>query len=231
MKTRFSSFRRGFASVLSLCVAGAPVALAYAAVARNAGLNPLQIQLMSLTIYSAATQIALAQLLSADAAVWTVIITIVVLNLHYLLYGLTLTKYIKLSRFERFLAPLLLTDSVYAVAIAEREHGNFAFLLGAEVGLFFSWNLFTALGILFGNGLIDFQSAHLDFVAPLTFFVLLISMLRTRLDFTVAIFAAVIAGLCHIAGLGSMTVIIVAIVAPMLGIWVSELQKRSPTAS
>lgn len=211
-------------SAMSLWLAGAPVALAYVAVARNAGLNALEIQLMSLTIYSAAAQIALAQLLSTGAM--SLSFTLVVIHLHYLLYGLALTKRIQLSRFGRILAPFFLTDSIYGLTIAERRNENTAFLLGAELSLFLGWNLFTALGILFGNRLALFQWAHLDFVAPLTFFVLLISMLKTRLDFAVAVLAAALAGFCLMAGSGGLAVIIVGIAAPLVGIAIHEFRKR-----
>lgn len=211
---------------MPLWLAGAPFALAYAVIARQAGLNALEIQLMSLVVYSAATQIAVTQLWSGGASAWTILITIIAVNLHFLLYGLSLTKRIKLSRFGRILTPFFLTDTVYAIAIAEQENTNFAFLFGVELSLFLSWNLFTALGILFGSGLIDLQAAHLDFVAPVTFFVLLISVLQSRLDCVVAVFAAGIAGLCLTIGLGNVTVIVVGIAAPLIGIFVGKFQKR-----
>jgi 4-azaleucine resistance transporter AzlC len=220
------SFRRGFRSVVPLSVAGVPFALAYVIAAKNAGLNALEIQLMSLTIYSAASQIVVVQMLSTGASSVTLIITLVVINLHYLLYGLSLIRRIKLARFQRIFVPFLLTDSVYGVTITEKRNENFAFLLGAELSLFLGWNLFTALGILFGNRLALFQWAHLDFVAPLTFFVLLISMLKTRLDFAVALLAAGLAGFCLMAGSGNLAVIVVGIAAPSAGIVISEFRKR-----
>jgi len=225
------SFRRGFRSVIPLSVAGAPFALAYVIAAQNAGLNALQIQLMSLTLYSAASQIAVVQMLPTGASTVTLIITLVVINLHYLLYGLSLVKRVPLSPWQRILTPFLLTDTIYGITIAERRNENFAFLLGAELSLFLCWNGFTALAILFGHNFIDFQAAHLDFVAPLTFFVLLISVFKSRLDMMIAVLAVVVTGLCLSAGLGSMTLILVAIGVPLIGVGISGFQKRQAETS
>ncbi len=221
-------FKQGFTAVLPLWLASAPVAFAYAIAAREAGWDVSQIQLLSLTLYSASAQISTVQLLTSGTSAITIIITAVVLNLHHLLYGLSLARHMKLSRLQRATAAYFLTDGAYGITIDKNP--TFSFLLGAEISLFIAWNLFTALGVLLGHLIVISSSAQLNFVAPLTFFVLLISSLKTRTDVTVALISAVIAVLCLSMQLGSLTILIVGITGAFIGARLESQRQPTPLA-
>jgi predicted branched-subunit amino acid permease len=213
-------FRQGFRAVIPLWLAAAPVALAFSIAAWDAGLNPWEMQLMSLTIYSASAQIAMAQFLSTGTPTVTILATTVAVNLHFLLYGLSLTKHIKLSRLERVIAAYVLTDATYAITIAAGTSSSFSFLFGAGVSMFLAWNLLTALARL----IVLPSSASFGFAAPLTFFILLISTMKTRLDLGIALFSAIAALLC--TQFGSAALVIVGISGALLGAWLSESRNK-----
>jgi predicted branched-subunit amino acid permease len=220
---------QGFRTVLPLWLASAPVAIAYSITAREAGLNPLEIQIMSLTLYSATAQMSLVQLSTAGASMVPILLTVVMMNLHFVIYGLSLAKRIKLSGVERVAAASLLTDSAYGVTIAARENPNFAFLFGAELSLFLGWNLSTALGILVGHLVTIPAWAHLDFLAPLTFFILLTSSLKTWSDVVVAAFSVATAIVCLSMQLGSITILIVGLMGAFIGSWMINRQNSKRT--
>lgn len=221
-------FLQGIKAVLPLWLASAPFAIAYALAARQSGLSILDTELMSLTVYSGAAQMSIIQLLSDRASLLLMLLTALALNLHHILYGLSLARRIEFSRLERALASYLLTDSVYGVTIVAGTSASFSWLFGAGLSLFVAWNVFTAAGILIGHLLIIPATAHLDLVAPLTFSALLVSVLRSKLDILVAIVSAIGAILCLSLHLGSGTILVVGILGALIGAWLAERRQHGP---
>jgi len=219
------SFVQGIRAALPLCLGAAPFAISYALAARQAGLSLLDTQMMSLTVYSGAMQMSLLQLLPGGASLPPILLTALALNLHHFLYGLSLARRIEFSWPERVLAAYFLTDGSYGVTVSGTG-ANFSRLLGAELSLFVVWNVFTALGLLIGQLLVIPTAAHLEFVAPLTFFVLLISLFHTGTDVLVAVVSTLGALLCLTLHLNSATLFIVGILGAALGAYLIERQQR-----
>jgi predicted branched-subunit amino acid permease len=213
----------GFRAMLPFMLTAAPVAITFTISAQQAGLSPVEIQLMSLTMYSSSAQLATVQLLTSGASVFTMVLMVMSLNIHHLLYGLSLEKSIEFSRLKRFVAAYFLTDVTYALTIERKA--RFSFLLGAELSMFIAWNLFTALGLLMGQLLVAVSSAHLDFVVPLSFFLLLVSSVKTRTGLNVAVFSACATALCLFVQLGSLTIILVGLAGAFMGAAMSERQR------
>jgi predicted branched-subunit amino acid permease len=225
---RSPAFRQGFKAVLPLWLAAAPFALAYVIAAQKAGLNPLEIQIMSLTVYSAATQIAATQVLSGDIPILVMLISVVVMNVHHILYGVSLSKSLTLSRLQRVIGAYVLTDSTYAMTVAADNHLNIDFLFGAELSLFIAWNLFTAVGLLVGGLLVLPPWMPLDFIVPLTFFVLLVSSTKSWLDVAVVLISALLALGCLSIQLGGLTLLVVGIGGALVGGWIAQHQSVTP---
>src|SRR5437763_1922929 len=112
------TFKDGFKAVMPLWLAAAPFAIVYAAAAKDAGLNPGELQLASLIVFSATTQMAMVQLLTVHASLGAMLVTVLVANLHHIVYSLTLARRFHLTHAERFLAAFFLTDAAFGVAMA-----------------------------------------------------------------------------------------------------------------
>ncbi len=210
---------------MSLWLAAAPLAVTYAITARKVGLNPLETQVMSLTIYSAPTQLGIVQLWSAGAPALTVLLMALVMNLHQLLYGLSLAGQVTLSHRQRALGALFLTDAVYGVTIAAGKNAVFDFLFGAEVSLYLVWNGSTALGVRLGHRVMIPSSVPLDFVVPLTFLALLVSTVKTRIDVGVVFIAAAVAALCLSVQVGASTILLAALAGALAGVWMERTRR------
>ena len=230
MKLQARAFRRGFATILPLWLAAAPFGLAYVLAAQEANLSNLEIQLMSLTVFAAAAQLAFVQLLSTGSSIWILLTTMLVMNLHHLLYGLSLSRRFNFSRRQRLLASFLLTDAAYGVVIAEDKRGHIWFLFGAEMSMYVAWNLFTSLGICLGSVIAIPATSQLNFVVPLTFFLLLVSVVKTRLDLLVAIVSVGMAVVFNRIGMGDTAVLLVAIIGSILGASMHSLQEQNKKA-
>lgn len=213
-----AAFWRGFRAGAPLWLAAAPFAIAYSIAARQAGLGLWEAQLMSLTVYSAATQIALAQLMPGGAPALTLLLTVCLMNIHHILYGLSLSRQIRLRPLERAAAAFALTDFAYGATIAQPQNNTLPFLLGVELSIFTAWNLYTAFALLIGTFLNNLKGLHLDFIVPLMFFLLLITQIKRRTGLLVAVFSAFIALLCSSLGLGGLSVIVAGTGGPLLGL-------------
>lgn len=217
-------FRRGFRAGAPLWIAAAPFAIAYVVIAQEAGFDSIQIQLMSLTIYMATTQIIVAQLLINDATIATLMITALVMNIHHLLYGMSLAQHLKLTLWQKLLVAFPLTDFAYGITAFQTENLNVMFLLGIEVSVFLAWNLYTAIALAFKPLLQDVSHLHFDFIVPLSFFVLLVGSIKHRIDIAVAGFAGILAVLCAMVGLNSIAILVAATLAPLFGLLLERSQ-------
>src|SRR5258706_1022315 len=186
-------FANGFRGLMPLWIAAAPVAIAYAYTAHQAGLSSLETQIMSLTVFSAATQFSILQALGSGGSFLSYALNGVLLNSHYLLYAVALTKRFQLRWSQRPLAAFLLSDGVYAITTAAGEEATFSYFLGAGTSMYVVWNLFTALGTLFHPVIALFSLMRFDFAVPLIFFALLIASLKTRTHYVVGAAALIIA--------------------------------------
>ena len=213
-----SPFGRGFAAILPLWLAAAPFAFAFVIAARTAGIPDSSIQMMSLFMFTSAAQLALVELFAAGASAQIVLLTMLVMNIHHLLYGLTLTKEIRFSRAAQLLYGFFLTDAAFGVTVATTIKQKMPYLLGAELSMYSAWNLFTALGLWLGTFFVDVDIRYLDFVVPLTFFLLLVLVIKNRLDLLVGLVSVGLAVLFVKLGLGSRTVLLVALLGPAFGL-------------
>ena len=225
-KQRLDPFWRGFVAILPLWLAAAPFGLAYAIAAREAQLNNLEIQLMSLTVFSAAAQLALVQMLSSGSSLWLMLSTMLMMNVHHFLYGLSLGQRHRFSRWQRLIAAFVLTDAAYGLSIAEEKSGGIWFLFGAELSMFTAWNLFTGLGLWFGSILDLPPAAQLNFIVPLTFFLLLVSVVKTRTDLLVAVGSVGLAIFLGKMGMGNTAVLLTGIIGSAIGLGISARQER-----
>lgn len=213
-----AQFWRGFRAVMPLWLASAPFAVVYVIAAQRAGLSALEIQVMSLSVYSAAGQIALVQLLGVNAPIVTIYMTMILMHLHFLMYGLSLRKGLSFSRWERFTLPFFLTDVAYGVTISHGQKASVIFLIGAEMSIFFIWNISTGLANLLGDKFVNPLWDHLDFIAPLTFFALLVTLVKSRFDTLIALVAIGLTAFFVTTGFGSMSILLVCGLAVPIGI-------------
>jgi hypothetical protein len=121
-----------------------PFGLAYAVTARDAGLARRD-AVLSLLVFAGSAQFSAVGLFAAGAGALSIVLTTFLLNVRHVLYGVSLTRTIRLTRRLAPIAAYFLTDEAFGVTVAGRGR-TFRFLLGAELSLFASWNLATLAG-------------------------------------------------------------------------------------
>jgi 4-azaleucine resistance transporter AzlC len=174
--------------MVPLWLGAIPFALAYAVLARNAGLSLVETQALSLLVFAGSAQVSAVGLFARGAGGLEIVLTTFLLNVRHVLYGMSLGRNVPLTRRERVTAAYFLTDEAYGVSMA-RGARTFSFVLGTELSLFVVWNLGTFVGALLGGVIPDPQRTGVDFVFPVAFLALLVPLLRRRVDVLVAVVA------------------------------------------
>lgn len=215
-----AEFEAGFKAVMPLWLGLAPFAVAYAFTAQAGGLSALQTQMMSLTLFAGAAQFAAAGLFSQHAAPLAIVLTVGVLNVRHLLYGLSLSQKMPLTPAQRAISAQFLTDEAYGMSVTSPRL-SYSYLLGAEMSVYVPWNLFTLLGVV-GGSLVkmpDPEALGIGIVLPLAFLGLLIPQLSSRLPVAVALFSGALAWLLSRWLHGGPLVLVVAVIGAALGAW------------
>lgn len=193
-----SEFLAGVRAEAPIVIGVIPFGLIFGAVAVSGGLTPTMAQAMSSVIFAGSAQFIGAQLIAGGAAAFVLLLTTFVVNLRHLLYSASLAPYVRhLPRRWRLLLAYLLTDEAYAPTIIHylEADGPTAvghwFFLGAGLTLWASWQISTALGVVFGAAVPAGWS--LDFALAVTFIGIVVPALRDRPHVAAAVSAGLVA--------------------------------------
>jgi predicted branched-subunit amino acid permease len=219
-------FWAGFRALMPFWLGAVPFAITYVVAARKVGLSPIEIQALSLLVFSAAVQISLVGLLSAGASLWAILFAAVTLTVQNILYGFSLRQKFPLSFLKRLVAAFFLTDGAFALTVAAGESASFAYLLGAELSMFFIWNAGTFAGLLLNQLIVDPASFGFTFAVPLVFLVLIVPMVRARQDLWVLLVAVICAYIGSLILPGGLTIFVTGLVSATFGAWLSTRSRQ-----
>jgi len=158
------------------------------------GIPPLEAMAMSVLVYAGASMLAATQLLAGGAPVVVILVTVLFINLRFMMYSGSLRPHLAgLSWRARLCAAYLLADNAYALSIARfterpERSGKAGYYFGAAIPVWLTWQAAVAAGIVLGAGLP--ASWRLEFAAPLAFIALTVPLLRDRAMVAAALAAA-----------------------------------------
>jgi 4-azaleucine resistance transporter AzlC len=198
-----------------------PFGLAYAVTAREAGLSLVETQALSVLVFAGSAQVSAAGLFARGASGLDIVLTTLLLNIRHVLYGLALGRSLELRGARRVAGAYFLTDEAFGIAAAERQR-SFAHLLGAELSLFFTWNLATVAGALLGGTIADPEKFGVDAVFPLAFLALLVPLVRTRAEVAVAVASGALAWVLARDLPGGLPILVTGVAGSLLGAWLTR---------
>jgi predicted branched-subunit amino acid permease len=203
---------------LGIAVASGAYALSFGAISTAAGLSLLQTCVMSLLMFTGASQFALVGVLGAGGSVWAGAATAALLGSRNALYAVRLSTLLDVRGLKRALAAHFVIDETTAMAIARDQPSasRFAFWATA-LALFALWNLGTLIGALATYALPDPKVLGFDAAPPAAFLALLAPRLRAREPMAIAIAAALIALLCLPLVPAGVPLMIVAVLVAVYG--------------
>ena len=160
---------------------------AFGAAGVTAGFSILQTCLLSILLFSGASQFAVVGIMGAGGAAISAIATATLLGFRNTLYGLQMAPILKVKGIKRVLAAQITIDESTAVATLQdndedRKRGFY--LTG--IGVYVFWNLFTFLGALGASAIGDPSVWGLDAAVPAAFLGLIWPRIKNKVQFLVS---------------------------------------------
>ncbi len=153
--------------------------VSFGVLAVAAGMSPAQACVMSMLVFTGASQFAFIGVLAAGGGAVAALGPAIMLALRNAAYGLSLAPVLPGRLRDRALAAHLVIDETTAMARAQDDpaESRRAFLV-TGVSVWLCWNAGTLLGALLGGGLDDPRALGLDAMFPAAFLALLAPQLR-----------------------------------------------------
>jgi len=196
-----STYAAGARAVLPILLGVAPFGLITGVAMVAGGITPWAAIAMSLLVFAGASMLAATQLLGTAAPVALIVLTVLFINLRFMMYSASLRPHLGgLPLRWRLLAACVLADNPYALSVArftERPEmpGKLWFFLGASTTVWLVWQIALAAGALAGSGLP--AAWRLEFAAPLAFIAMSVPLLRDRAMVAAALVAGTVVVLLH----------------------------------
>ncbi|MEU6759364.1 AzlC family ABC transporter permease [Streptomyces sp. NPDC046685] len=192
---------------------------AFGVTAAGAGISTLQACVLSLLVFTGASQFALVGALAAGGNPFTAAAGAFFLGTRNAFYGLRLSQLLALPRAVRPFAAHWVIDETTAVALAQdgRRSARLGFAV-TGLSLYVLWNLTTLLGALGAEAIGDTRAWGLDAAGPAVFLALLAPMLKTSTERAVAALALVL-GLGFLPVLPAGVPVLTAALAAPVVLW------------
>src|SRR5690348_1688401 len=171
--------RATLTGAVSIGVAVGVYGVSFGVLAVASGLSPAQACVMSMLVFTGASQFAFVGVLAGGGSAIAAMGPAVMLAVRNAAYGLSLTSILPARLRDRAIAAHLVIDETTAMARAQADPGaaRRAFLAtGVSVWVF--WNVGTLAGALLGGGIGDPKTLGLDAMFPAAFLALLAPQLR-----------------------------------------------------
>ena len=179
---------------LAVGVATGAYGFGFGAVAVSSGLSVAQTCVLSLLMFTGASQFALAGVVAAGGAPLSGAATALLLGTRNTLYGLRMAPLLKWRGWRRVAAAQVLIDESTAMAVNRptTEGARLGFLT-TGLSVFALWNLATAIGAVAGEAVGDPRTFGLDAAVGAAFLALLWPRLKDRRNVVVGVLAAAVA--------------------------------------
>lgn len=179
-----AAFITGAQHIAPILLAALSFGLIVGVISADIGLSAAQGIGASAIIFAGASQLVTLELLNADAVVWVIVLSAVMVNLRHVIYSASISHHLKpLSAGWKLLLSYLLIDQIYALGIAhfdkypDTPHKEW-YHLGMGIPIWITWMAATVIGFFIGDIIPDEWS--LEFVIPLMFLGLLVPAIKSK---------------------------------------------------
>lgn len=175
---RFREFIAGFRYGAPIMLGYAPVSFAFAVAAVGNGIPWPIVLLISLSNFTSAGQQAGAGLLAAGAPFPEIGVTVLIINIRYMLMSLSLSqKMLKIPLAKRLLLAAGVTDEIFFLGMQKEELSGW-FFTGLASGPYLGWSIGTLGGALAGTMLPASLSSALGIALYAMFIAIVIPEMR-----------------------------------------------------
>lgn len=222
------NFVMGLKTGLPIVFGFIPVGIAYAMMAREAGLTILETCLMSLTVFAGASQMMAAGMIAKGAGILAIIITTFILNLRHVIMSMCVFNKMDDKKNKlKYPASFGVTDESFAVFTqTKKENSNIYFFLGLVIISYSAWNVGSLIGAIASEFLPEVITISFGIALYAMFIGLLMPGLRGNLKLTIlVIFTAIISFVLNKFIDSSWAIVISTLVSAFIGIYFVDLKE------
>lgn len=152
---------------------------------------------MSLFIYAGSLQYVAVQLLSDHAALATIGVTALLVNMRHVFYGISLIDRYKGAGWRKWYLMFALTDETYSLIVADQEKGQDHHLYYFYISLLnhIYWLVGTIVGVIIGK-MISFDTQGIDFVLTALFVTIVVDQIRVSRQINLLLIGLVVPVIC-----------------------------------
>jgi 4-azaleucine resistance transporter AzlC len=199
-----------------------PIGLAFGVLASTAGLSISSAGAMSVFVFAGSAQLISVGLIAAGSSVFSITMTVFLVNLRHLLMSASLAPYLnRLKTWQQLLFSYELTDESFAVhSTYFRKHGtpSFTQLFALNLSAQLAWITGTIVGAWIGERLtFDTEAYGIDFALPAMFIALLVMQVEKKSHLKIALLAAALGLFFYLLGFSQLYIIIATIIAATCG--------------
>ena len=214
---------------MPLCLSYIPIGLACGILLHAAGFNFIMILIVSIVVFSGGAQFILASLLTINAPLSSIFLTLFFLELRYALLGSSLSKYIK-SESQHFiwLFAVSMNDENYAInylKFATDKKWTPKDALMVEHYSLISWSVANMVGGLIGSA-ISINLEVVDFALTALFLYMIVMLVQSHLTLLISILSAVLAVVFMVLTKSIIGVIIATLIASFVGFLIENTVRR-----
>lgn len=153
LNTKIRAWKSGVKNGIPIAMGYFAVAFTFGILAKQAGLNPFEAVLMSVTNLTSAGQFAGLTLIASSAAIAEVVIAQLIINSRYFLMSFALSQKIdpKTSFFHRSIMSYGITDEVFGVSVSVPGKLNPYYVYGVMIVAVPGWAMGTLFGVISGS--------------------------------------------------------------------------------
>lgn len=223
-----TAIRDGLSAAWPICAGYIAIGMAFGAIARNTGLRPLEIGLMSLIVYAGSAQFIATAMLGAGADFLPIVLTTFSINLRHVLMSSSLSLHLRNLRGGWLtIFAYGVTDESFALNIGRFREGNWGWRRALVVNHVtnLTWIASTVTGSI-GGQYIPTGAYGMDYALLAMFISLLVFQLRGLIHIIVALSSGILAVIISLWIRGNGYILIASFLAASAGLYLH--QKRVP---
>lgn len=225
MKKRFIN---GVKSGVPIILGYIPVSIAYAIMARQAGLSVFETVFMSFAVYAGASQMMAVSMFAQGVGAAGIIFTTFVLNFRHLIMSTcVVNKMREGSQILKLLAVFGVTDESFAVfSTSDKKNNSVYFFLGLAGVTYLSWGVGSFIGALISGVLPAIVSKSLGVTLYAMFIALLVPKIKGNLKLALlVVLTAIVNSLLSLAMSSGNALIISALLCAAAGVFFVDTEE------
>lgn len=227
---RKEAFIKGFTDTIPLGISVSIYGVVYGVLGAKTGLSIYTILGLSLFVFAGASQIISVQMLAQSCSVFSIVMTIFIVNLRHYLMAASISPHLsKVSNKMKMVNAYFMTDESYAVSYThfQKDEASPFYFLGSGLNIYLFWGASGVIGYFFGNFIPKELNYIFDFAFVASFIAMLVPMVKDVQTIAVVIASGFLSIIISKNVPGKWYILIASIAASFVGYFINQLVNRA----